>query len=569
MRTHRSKSPSYQSSINSTSSTSSTPENSANTNFGHLYKEISSRTLFIIGTYTISFGAFVSSWALSKTPSPDDNLPEFLAAASMIPTYFNTVIVLSLSPQYGIPAVVNPLYSLLLATSKNDIDKINNIKQAIAVTNRTSIYIATLMSIPAAFSFYYSKEILITLLQNGVMADYASQFLKPWTAGTLPMLLRIGFEQNLFPRKKAMLVTIIDLAIFALSTATAVYLRIGLNSSISSIAWCYVTEAWLTMFINAAILAGGFCCCEDTQLRNDQFFKLWGYGREAIQGVECKAVKHALPSFLNTLTDISASYAVNLSIGSFSTIAQAALSAPLIVFNLVLMAIVASGVSAAQTLGQLAANITTTQVIKIVLAAMSSLASFVCPIAVLMLFYPQAITTIFSSPLLLNSSQTNTSTSLPFTNSTLEQETQLMTRLMAPVCVFEALRYLLVSLFRSLQQTWTGFAASILPLCLVLIAGIIYGSAEQNALFNISSWSSGAFLAGATLLSFLMCKTGSYLSALQNDTNEAPRRPRNYRVRSRRRIRSRSISSHGFIDKPETENSMSEGLLSPLSEYGK
>jgi MATE family multidrug resistance protein len=302
-----------------------------------IFKKISSLSLPMALSYTFSFEVFLTTVMLAYLNSDDENE---IAATTLIATMMNTLILLSLSPLFGISIAGSKKIGELREAENNDEEEVllSEMKNYISVFNRNGLLITTFVTPPIAASLFFSKSILTNIFyQNEISAQYSQDFLRIYSLAVPGLMTRMCFEQIMFSfgrPKAAMILGLVSLAVGTTISAVLGFGAIGFEKmKFRGVAIGYVTEAYLTALLYGLYIA-----------RNKHFedFKFFNFMSQVKDS--CSQLKNVLaiggPITFSVANELAMSLSMGLFAGLVGTREQAALSSAMqcVFFSFILLA---------------------------------------------------------------------------------------------------------------------------------------------------------------------------------------------------------------------------------------
>jgi multidrug resistance protein, MATE family len=227
--------------------------------FYQIFKNISSLSIPMALSYTFSFEVFLTTIMLALA-NPDDE--KDIAATTLIATLMNTMIILGLSPLFGISILASKKIGELKKAESNNVDEdqLQEMRDYIAGYNRNALLMSLCIMPPVVASLYFSKSLLTDVFQqDAATSEIAQNFLRPYSFAVPGILARMCFEQIMFSFGRPKPAMIMGLASLATGTALSAALGFGdfgaKKFGSKGIAFGYVAEAYVTTLLYGLYIA--------------------------------------------------------------------------------------------------------------------------------------------------------------------------------------------------------------------------------------------------------------------------------------------------------------------------
>ena len=470
-------------------------------------------------TYTIGWAIAVASALLAHMISQMQDQVAFLESITVMPNFYTTIFFTLLSPMLGvIPIIYMYRGEYSEALKHGNQEEVKRLADKIAYTNTIALSMGTAGTLCAAPLYYWSKEVMMFLGQEEQVAEYSSEYLQVMAASAPAIFWRVAMEANLFAARQQLFLGIIDITTFAVATVTAYILCNdipGLLSlpGISTIAWCYTIESWVTAIINATYML------THPETRKIGFHRLCCHSKEARAGTLKAVAPQSVAALLNMIMEVFVGFITASTASQISDIQAAALAFSMQLFAFANILTGALSLGGGQVLGEKIGEMTETKnfqsTIRYVFASMFT---NLCPItlaAITTLCYPRWAIDVFSS---LGAEASNSSTyasvtanmttadlTTPFINNTdldaeIEGLNAIYIRIIAVILLLETIRYSLVFSARSSFSPSLALSTCVLWLGIGVGVGVVLASTFEDVTYLLLGWLGGLVATDATLL---------------------------------------------------------------------
>lgn len=451
-------------------------------NFSQVCCQITKMAVPMALSFTLSMEIFISSLLLGYIPHETNNQTEYRSAIALIPSVVNTLLLIGMSPMFGMASIASNKQGNYRASVENGLseDELVIKRQAISVTNRVGLIMAMVASPPIFLLLFFSSPVLQAVFQQSpVSSNIAQEYTRTYAFSVPAVLTRMVFEQNIFPAGKARDSMLIGLTTLSLGTAISCWLGFGglglQPMGPSGVALGYVVEAWLI-----ALAYGGYLAWH-RDLKPFNFFKLCGYDKAAITGVAKSICAQSIPVSINMVTEVLMEFIASILSGLVGLGSQAVMSYSLQFVYLLFVPLAAFGITSAQEVGREVGALNFSYASKLSRYSIVVTLFFLIPPLAAIMVYPTGLIDLFST--LLPTNGTNTSSDVSTTlmeysglnqNSTLIDANDVVARIMAAAVFLNAIRYNVLSQLRSIGDPWVSIILSNAGLFLgFMLSGIL------------------------------------------------------------------------------------------------
>ena len=488
-------------------------------NFSRACCQITKMAVPMTLSFTLSIEIFVSSLLLGYISHETKNETEYRSAIALVTSVVNTLLLIGLSPIFGISPISSNKQGDYRTSVENKIpeDELAIKRQAISVTNRVGLIMTMAASPPLFLLLFFSSSILQTVFQQSpASSDIVQEYTRTYAFSVPAVLARMVFEQNLFPAGKARDMMLIGLATFALGTAISCWLGFGglgvQSMGPSGVALGYVVEAWIIAFAYAGYLAW------HGDLKLFSFFKLCGYEKEAIAGVAKSICAQSIPVSINMLTEVLMEFIASILSGLVGLSSQAVISYSLQFVYLLFVPLAAFGITSAQEVGREVGARNFSYASKLSMYSVIVTLFFLTPPLATIVVYPAGLIDLFSGPLPTNGTNTSFDVStarMEYSglnqNSTLIDANDVVARIMAAAVFLDAIRYNVLSQLRSIGDPWVSIVLSNAALILGFILSGTLGLHTSLGEYGVAA----GYLAGVLFADIALIPRLSYLRRIE------------------------------------------------------
>jgi len=454
--------------------------------FCEVFSRVSKIALPMTFSYTFSIEVFIISILASHL---DDN-ENHMAAITLILTTMNTMAVISIAPLTGMAIIVSndvgDLWGAMVEGASEEILQEKRLR--IANVNKSGILISFIIAVPAVAGLFYSKRMLVYVFeQSEDIAEIAQNFLRIYSPALPALLFRMCFEQIMFSFKRAMPAMTIGLVDLALGTLVSVWLASGgLGVSpmgLTGIAIGYALEGCLTS-------AGfGLYIAQHPDFRQFKFFDFCGSTWQMIHSRVHDILKIGGYISLTMINEALMPFAMGLLSGFIGIREQAALATSMQFIFLMFIPLLAFGQTCSQETSREVGRGHYEDAGRVARYGLLTTLLYMAPPCLLMASDPDILINLFGG-----------------NNERLRSLEEYIIPIVAIGTLFEAMRFNMLQVLRSLFDLSRSAAISVSGLWLGLILGGILGFETDLGIYGIAGgYSVGIMFAGLGL-SISWCK---------------------------------------------------------------
>ncbi len=471
------------------------------------FKRISGISLPMALSYTFSFEVVLIIIFLNLLSENEEET----ASVALISTMMNSVLMFGISPLFAMGILASKyLGELRSFNQSSEQETILPLQQRTAdecqtlvgAVFRHGLSMGAILAPPLIATLSFSKVILSDVFgQDPEVAQYAQNFLRPYSMVVPALMGRVAAEQIMFSDGHAVSAMLIGLTDLSLGTLLATWLGfggVGMPSFGSlGIALGYVAEGYLTALLYNLFLI------RSNAFKDYSFFDF------------CQHVKGSLRSFIEMLklgagisfsmfNQLATTLATSLFAGLLGAQAQSAWGAGLTYFYFASIMFMAFGAGCAQEVSReigAGAYVNANQIGKY---GLLTTLLYVAPVPIFFAFDPQALMTL-----------------LDLDTATLGPTLARLLPIFAPLIISETVRYNLLLQLRPLKQNQTATLISFLGMLFSITASGVLGLKTTLGIYGVALGYTGVSLAGSAtlLLPWLSEIRESRIKNVQEDPN--------------------------------------------------
>ncbi len=451
------------------------------------FKRISGISLPMALSYTFSFEVVLIIIFLNLLSENEEET----ASVALISTMMNSVLMFGISPLFAMGILASRyLGELRSLNQSSEGEAIQPLQQRtadecqglVSAIFQQGLSMGAILAPPLIATLSFSKIILSDVFgQDPEVAQYAQNFLRPYSVVVPALMARVSAEQIMFSDGHAVPAMLIGLTDLSLGTLLAAWLGFG-GLGVPSlgpigVALGYVVEGYLTASLYNLYLV------RSNAFKDYSFFNF------------CQHVKGSLQSFIEMLklgagisfsmfNQLATTLATSLFAGLLGAQAQSAWGAGLTYFYFASIMFMAFGAGCAQEVNREIGAKAYADANRIGKYGLLTTLLYVAPVPIFFAFDPGALMTI-----------------LDLNEATLGPILARLLPIFAPLIISETVRYNLLLQLRPLKQNQTATLISFLGMLFGITVSGVLGLKTTLGIYGIALGYTGASLAGsATLL---------------------------------------------------------------------